>query len=401
MADIFISYSKRDKALATQLSAYLEACGYATWWDRSLEPGNLYRDEIAQELAAARVVIVIWTPHSIVSDFVRAEAGRAKADQKLLPTKSSDVTYATIPLPFGEMHTEDVGAHETIRLAVASILAKPRVRQGVLAWLLANAKYMGLSWLGIIGGAITLLSNWHGFIELADWCRVLVVNWKDLTAAFWRPVFQWFGVHLEPLEAAGLSLVVFVAMIAIGSRVRDGVGESDVFALSRQHIPALASGLFHWEIKLIAAIGAASICWLSVTANWGAPIVVLSFAVAAIAVLLIALPLYIVWCARAVLFLYYWPIFKNPRFALWKLVVTVEVLAITAIFIWPHLRMAPIRDPEKEILIWAMILGAGGSFVASMEMMGRRLAAVLILFAVVLLLNEVSKLGLHLRPPKL
>jgi hypothetical protein len=79
MADIFISYSKADHALALKLSTFLEAEGWSVWWDRSLGAADLYRDEIMKQLAAARAVISIWTPNSIKSDWVRAEAGRAKA----------------------------------------------------------------------------------------------------------------------------------------------------------------------------------------------------------------------------------------------------------------------------------------------------------------------------------
>src|SRR5262245_52632201 len=125
MADIFISYSKADHALALKLSAFLEAEGWSVWWDESLAPADLYRDEIMKQLAAARAVITIWTPNSVKSDWVRAEAGRAKADRKLIPVKTSDVAYADIPLPFGEMHTENVGSTDLIRAAVVAQLAKP------------------------------------------------------------------------------------------------------------------------------------------------------------------------------------------------------------------------------------------------------------------------------------
>jgi adenylate cyclase len=106
MADIFISYSKADHALAFKLSAFLEAEGWSVWWDRDLSAGEAYRDEIMRELAAARAVIVIWTQTSVGSDWARAEAGRAKAEGKLIPVKAPGLTYSDIPLPFGEMHTE-------------------------------------------------------------------------------------------------------------------------------------------------------------------------------------------------------------------------------------------------------------------------------------------------------
>ena len=33
MADIFISYSQKDRDVATALAAALEARGYTVWWD--------------------------------------------------------------------------------------------------------------------------------------------------------------------------------------------------------------------------------------------------------------------------------------------------------------------------------------------------------------------------------
>ena|SRR2546429_7566191 len=74
-----------------------------------------------KQLVAARAVITIWSPNSIRSDWVRAEAGRAKADGKLIPVKTSELTpvktseltYADIPLPFGEMHTENVASTDS------------------------------------------------------------------------------------------------------------------------------------------------------------------------------------------------------------------------------------------------------------------------------------------------
>jgi len=125
MADIFISYSKSDHALALKLSTFLESEGWTVWWDKSLAAADLYRDEIMKQLAAARAVITIWTKNSVQSDWVRAEAGRAKADGKLIPVKATDVAYADIPLPFGEMHTENVGSTDLIRAAVVALLAKP------------------------------------------------------------------------------------------------------------------------------------------------------------------------------------------------------------------------------------------------------------------------------------
>src|SRR6266699_7265689 len=148
MADIFISYSKADHALALKLSTFLESEGWSVWWDKSLAAADLYRDEIMKQLAAARAVITIWTENSVKSDWVRAEAGRAKAEGKLIPVKTADVAYADIPLPFGEMHTENVEASPLIRAAVVAQLAKPVVEPSAVALLTKGFKYELLTWVG-------------------------------------------------------------------------------------------------------------------------------------------------------------------------------------------------------------------------------------------------------------
>src|SRR6516225_9155926 len=159
MADIFISYSKTDHVLALKLSAFLEAEGWTVWWDKSLGAADLYRDEIMKQLAAARAVIAIWTENSVKSDWVRAEAGRAKAEGKLIPVKTPDVAYGDIPLPFGEMHTENLEASELIRAAVVAQLAKPAVEPSAVTLLTKGFKYELLTWVGIVGGALTLFTN--------------------------------------------------------------------------------------------------------------------------------------------------------------------------------------------------------------------------------------------------
>src|SRR5262249_5469375 len=185
MADIFISYSKADHALALKLSAFLEAEGWSVWWDKSLAAADLYRDEIMKQLAAARAVITIWSPNSVRSDWVRAEAGTAKKEGKLIPVKTPDVAYADIPLPFGEMHTENIASTDLIRAAVVAQLAKPAVEPSAVALLTKGFRYELLTWVGIVGGALTLFTNLGAVLKLADWARLLVQHWKEWTHAFW------------------------------------------------------------------------------------------------------------------------------------------------------------------------------------------------------------------------
>src|SRR5262249_40172356 len=150
---------------------------------------DLYRDEIMKQLAAARAVISIWTTNSIKSDWVRAEAGRAKADGKLIPVKTSDVAYADIPLPFGEMHTENLESSELIRAALVAQLAKPAVEPTAWVSLTKGFKWELLTWWGIIGGAVTLFGAISTVLKLAPLAQRLVEHWKEWTRAFWQWTF--------------------------------------------------------------------------------------------------------------------------------------------------------------------------------------------------------------------
>jgi TIR domain len=217
VADIFISYSKPDRDKVVLLAAYLESEGWSVWWDSSLAIGDAYRDEIMKQLALARAVIVLWTPTSVKSDFVRAEAGRAKADGKLIPVKDG-ISYGDIPLPFGEMHTEDLAKRDLIRAAVVAQLARPQVQPNTW-WVAAKTlRYQVLTWIGIVGGAITIFTHLREVLWLAEWAKLLVANWQSLTVAFWQFWLGWIGIRLSATAALGLSLATFTIAVAIGAR---------------------------------------------------------------------------------------------------------------------------------------------------------------------------------------
>ncbi len=49
MADVFISYSKKDRDVARGLADFLESCGYNVWWDYELVGGEKFRSRIKDE----------------------------------------------------------------------------------------------------------------------------------------------------------------------------------------------------------------------------------------------------------------------------------------------------------------------------------------------------------------
>jgi len=216
MSDVFISYSKADHALALKLAAYLESEGWSVWWDKSLGAADLYRDEIMKQLAAARAVISIWTPTSVKSDWVRAEAGRAKADGKLIPVKTSEVSYTDIPLPFGEMHTENVDSTDLIRAAVVAQLAKPAIPVSEFWQITSTFKYQVLTWIGVVASAITLFANLNGVLQLADWARELATHWHEWTQVFWGIVFGLVKIKVPKEFVPIISFIASVAILVAG-----------------------------------------------------------------------------------------------------------------------------------------------------------------------------------------
>src|SRR5262245_27394229 len=168
MTAVFISYAKTDRPLALKLATMLEAEGWTTWWDTNLAVGDDFGPKITPELDRARTVIVIWTDTSTKSRWVRSEANRASKQDKLIPIKLPHLTYDDLPQPFDLLQTENLGEDDKIKAAVIAQLAKPVIEPTALSLLTKGFKYELLTWLGIIGGALTLFTN-LGSVQLADW----------------------------------------------------------------------------------------------------------------------------------------------------------------------------------------------------------------------------------------
>jgi hypothetical protein len=85
MRDIFISYSHKDTSFVRDIVPALEAEGFSVWWDHIIPPGKTWDDETARQIRDAKACIVVWSPHSIISDWVKEEATLAKEGGKYLP----------------------------------------------------------------------------------------------------------------------------------------------------------------------------------------------------------------------------------------------------------------------------------------------------------------------------
>ena len=104
MADVFVSYARKNRPRVAELSGALEAGGYALWWDPELGPGDDYGMVIEREIAAAPCVVVAWSAAARQSLWVRAEANEALDAGKLVQV---NLDQAKLPLPFTMLHFLD------------------------------------------------------------------------------------------------------------------------------------------------------------------------------------------------------------------------------------------------------------------------------------------------------
>jgi adenylate cyclase len=132
LSDIFVSYSRADRARVAPLVKAIEAEGWSVWWDPEITPGEEFDSLISRELEGARSLIVVWTPNSVDSRWVRGEARDAADRGVLVPVRFDN---AKLPIDFRALHTTDLDgwnedasgpAFKSLRKALETLLGPPK-----------------------------------------------------------------------------------------------------------------------------------------------------------------------------------------------------------------------------------------------------------------------------------
>ena len=139
MADVFVSYARSDKARVAPLVSAIEAQGWSVWWDPEIAPGQEFDRQIAAELKLASAVLVVWTPNSVESRWVRGEAREAAERGILVPVRFEN---ASLPIDVRAFHTTDLDdsakdarspqVQEMLR-ALGAMIARQRAPQAATA----------------------------------------------------------------------------------------------------------------------------------------------------------------------------------------------------------------------------------------------------------------------------
>ncbi len=105
MADIFISYAREDSTRVRPLAEALSDQGWTVWWDLEIRSGQRFSDVIQTELNKASCVLVVWSEHSIKSEWVQNEADVGRQQNMLIPVL---VDHCTPPLAFRQIQTANL-----------------------------------------------------------------------------------------------------------------------------------------------------------------------------------------------------------------------------------------------------------------------------------------------------
>lgn len=104
MDRIFISYSRKDIDFVRKLAGDLETAGYDVWWDiTDLSGGDDWVRNIPEAIKTSQYFIVVLTPNSIESDWVRKEYTQALSlRKKIIPIMltSCEVPFALNTINF-------------------------------------------------------------------------------------------------------------------------------------------------------------------------------------------------------------------------------------------------------------------------------------------------------------
>jgi hypothetical protein len=245
-----------------------------------------------------------------------------------------------------------------------------------------------LTWVGIVGGALTLFTNLGAVLKLADWARVLVEHWREWTHEFWLWAFGWLGIHVPLQWTPVLSLLLFGSLLTIGQAFQfkrytkaepsiDNYDEQRCFKLNFRRL------CIHFLVALPAGLILTGVVGITLIYPRGLPTEVAHFMM-----FLPPLVLILLW-SRASL---HAALSAGLIFMFFMVIAMVQFNRID----FTYINITPIV--VAVVLVWPLPLILLS--VAPAKAISRRLIFLALGLLLLIALNELSKLGLDLTAPK-
>jgi len=153
MSDIFISYARSTADQAQAVAEALRGLGYGVWRDDEIPANRAYADVIAERLATAKAVVVIWSAEAVKSQWVRAEADVARVASTLVQLT---IDGSLPPIPFNQIQCDDLSGWNG---DTASPAWRKVSEQSLFGWTSASPPAASLS-------QALLSNNWFFPIEI-------------------------------------------------------------------------------------------------------------------------------------------------------------------------------------------------------------------------------------------
>lgn len=180
MSEVFVSYKRENQSQVARLVGAVKASGLGVWWDQEIAPEDPWEATIERRLAAAKVVIVCWSPAAVASENVKAEARQARTRGRLIQVF---VEPCDPPLFFGERQGVDLSAwrgdvadqrFQTVLSALRAVVSGKRPPDGVGYTPRQRAPWATLT------AAFAMLSAVLGFIANLGGARDAVCSLSSL-----------------------------------------------------------------------------------------------------------------------------------------------------------------------------------------------------------------------------
>lgn len=246
-------------------------------------------------------------------------------------------------------------------------------------------KHCMLTWLGILGGALTLLSNLQGILDLAKWADYLVNKWANVMAPAVQSLTGIFDVRVSAEANSMIAMALFVSFIAVGARV-----ENEFKVEKREVHPVLWSNIFNFRVLLALVLYIAEVVVVSLPAFlYVAASTYLAYPSAYVGVCLL------LYCAAIVVGLRGWPVWAAT-------VVAISMLGFS--FIFGHSSGSLIEPNVSETAstalaaICAILCGLIVVGLAPPLAFTRRIIFMMVGVAAVVLLSQVNHMGIAATP---
>lgn len=105
MQQVFISYKREDRSRCENIANKLSALKLNVWYDVDLRAGSRFDREIEEHVNAADAILVLWSPLSVDSNWVRDEAGIGLEKRILVAAK---LAPCSLPIGFRSVHAIDL-----------------------------------------------------------------------------------------------------------------------------------------------------------------------------------------------------------------------------------------------------------------------------------------------------